>query len=226
VAGHALVVTALLLSPALTPEPMVFESFQVTLVSPPAEVAQPDEVPAPPEPELVVETPDPEPQPEEPPPPPPPVEPDPTPAEPEPERPPVEQPPPEPEPPPPPPAERPPASTEPVEEPRAESGVDINVRLEGLRRDFPVYYANIIRQINVCFRPPQRGNHRTVVHFEIRADGTVTGSRLVERSGHAPFDYAALGAIECAGDGRFGPLPDELPYDRLPVQFTFEPKGQ
>ncbi|MDX1647346.1 MAG: hypothetical protein R3304_09400, partial [Longimicrobiales bacterium] len=45
------------------------------------------------------------------------------------------------------------------------------------------------------------------------------------RSGNAAFDIEALGAVECAGQGRFGPLPEELPYDRFPVRFTFRPLG-
>ena len=36
------------------------------------------------------------------------------------------------------------------------------------------------------------------------------------------FDFEALGAVECAGKGRFGALPEELPFDRLPVEFTIK----
>jgi outer membrane biosynthesis protein TonB len=221
---------ALIVSPALTPDPVFFESYQVTMVSElPPEVDE--EAQALPQEELVVETPepeDPEPEPEQ--------------EEPEPE-PEAEIPPPDPveEAPPPdsveeeepeearqdsqPVTQPEPAAADPTEEPAEETGADINVRLEGLRRDYPAYYNTIILEINRCFRPPVR-DRRAVVHFVIRRDGTVSESDLVERSGHTAFDYAALGAIECAGNGRFGPLPDELPYDRLPIQFTFEPRGR
>jgi outer membrane biosynthesis protein TonB len=216
VAAHALLLTALFTAPALAPEPMQFETFQIEIVSAPPEVLAEEEVLAAPEEEVEIETPDPEPPAEEPTPPP--VEE--APPEREPER---EPPQPEPKP-----ATRPeepkPTTTTPPEEARTEAGADMNVRLEGLRRDYPAYYANIIRRIRDCFRPP-RGDFTAVVYFVIRGNGTVSERRLVERSGNPTFDYAALGAIECAGDGRFGPLPDDLPYERLPVQFTFEPRG-
>jgi len=48
----------------------------------------------------------------------------------------------------------------------------------------------------------------------------------MSRSGSTAFDFEAIGAVECAGQGRFGQLPDELPYDRLPVQFDFRPPGE
>jgi hypothetical protein len=31
--------------------------------------------------------------------------------------------------------------------------------------------------------------------------------------------------VDCAGKGRFGPLPDDFPWDILPVQFKFRPYG-
>jgi protein TonB len=214
---HALVLTALLVSPAFAPEPMFFESFQVTIVSelPPE---APEETPAAlPDEEQVVETPAPEPVVEETPPPPPPEEKVPVEEE---KPPPTEERDPDPPPPTPPTKPDPVTAAEPTE---SEGAVDLNVRLEGLRRDYPAYYNSIILEIDKCFRPPVEGP-RAVVYFVIRTDGTVSDARLVERSGNAAFDYAALGAVECAGNGRLGPLPDDLPYDRLPVQFTFEPR--
>ena len=217
---HAAVLTALLVSPRFQSEPIAFESFQVTLVSAPPAEAPEDTPPVLQQEELVVETPEPEPQVEEAPEEAAPIldEPEPDP-EPEPE-PPVEEPEPTPQPTE---AEPAPTSSEAAEESESEAGADVNVRLEGLRRDYPAYYNSIILEIRKCFRPPA-GNARAVVNFVIRRDGTVSDARLVERSGNASFDYAALGAIECAGNGRFGPLPDDLPYETLPVQFTFEPQ--
>lgn len=226
---HVVALAALVVSPILTPEPVFFESYQVTMVSElPPEVLE-EEAQALPQEELVVETPDPEPETEpEPEPevtPPDPVE-DPLPPDPiEEEEEEAEEEDAEEESRDTPPETQPePAAAEPTEEPTEETGADINVRLEGLRRDYPAYYNTIILEINRCFRPPVR-DRRAVVHFVIRRDGTVSESDLVERSGNTAFDYAALGAIECAGNGRFGPLPDDLPYDRLPIQFTFEPRG-
>lgn len=185
-----------------------------------------------PEPDdLVVESPEdpvlPQPEPE----PPPPPEPDPVPPEPDP---PVQEPPPDPpvqEPPPDPPvqqqqqAEPPPTQAERVEE---ASTADIMTRMEGLQRDFPAYYRTIVAEIQRCHRPPagvDRGT--TVLRFVIVRDGTVPPAsiRIHERSGNTRLDIAAVGAVECAGGGRFGPLPDDLPFDELPVQFAFGARG-
>ena len=200
--------------------PLVFESYEIELVSPPP--AQVAEVVQPAQEELVVETPIPEPPVEQeeapvtlPDPPP-----DPTPDPPAREDP--EPLPPEPE------EEVQPATTDnaPEEETR-ESGEDINVRIEGLQRDYPAYYDNIIRQIQRCFAGRWRGSDgwETTVRFVIRADGTATDLDFAKRSGNTSFDFEAMGAVECAGRGRFGPLPEELPYDRFGIQFTFRPTG-
>jgi outer membrane biosynthesis protein TonB len=181
------------------------------------------------EPDLVVETPEevvpPEPQPE--PEPEPPPDPEPEPVEPEP------QPEPEPEPEPRPREETPPQPERPPERPPEEAreevtSAEIVARMEGLRRDYPAYYDQIQREIFRCFRPPAGVDRATtVVRFEISRDGRVPGAsiRLHQRSGDSRFDIQAVAAVECAGGGRFGPLPSELPYDVLPVQFTFSPRG-
>jgi len=103
----------------------------------------------------------------------------------------------------------------------------LNVQLEGLRRDFPEYYGNIQRQIQQCFEYRGRGRLETSIVFVINRDGTVDAETIEfdQRSGNVNFDYAAMGAMECAGDGRFGPLPEELGWDRLPILFTFTPRG-
>jgi len=200
-----------------TPQEIEFLTFEVELVSPPTTVQAETQKPA--TEEFVVEQPDPTPTPPKP--------------EPEQEEVAIEQAV-KPEPPKPEPKpveqvaeERTPATTtvKPTEE-AAESGEDINVRLEGVRRDYPVYYNNIILQIGNCFRPPRGVNVEATVRFYINADGSVGGMAFVTRSGNSDFDFGAMGAVECAGGGRFGPLPDELPYDRLPVQFKFSPRGE
>lgn len=220
---HGAVVVLAILATLGEPEPLSFITYEIEIVSPPPQQVREEEAPAPPEEDLVVETPDepvPEPADEEP-------IPDPEANEPEPVR---EEPrptPPEPEPEP---AveEAPPAAEEPPAEESDLSGEDIEVRMEGLKRDFPVYYNNIISQIQRCFRPPAAAPSGllTTVYFVIRPDGTTRDLRFVERSGNPDFDFEAYGAIaDCAGKGRFGPLPDELPYESLPVIFEFKPRG-
>jgi len=193
-------------------------TYQIDIVSPPATSPEPVQEPPEPEEELVVEEPEPEPVVEEeqav-------LEPEPEPEEvlaeePEPEPVPVAEPEDEPE---------KPAATEVSE--TEESGEDIRVRMEGLRRDYPVYYENIITQINRCFRWQGAANLEVQVQFVIRRDGSVNERDLdiARESGNIRFDYAAMAAVECASRGRFGPLPAELPYDQLPVLFNFQPPG-
>lgn len=215
------------------PSPVEFVAYDIELVSPPSPVeGEPDareelavetpeesrpepepetETPAPPEPEDEEEA-----EPEE--------EPEPEPEETEPEE---EEPQPQPETPPPEPAEEEaePGVAEP--DPEAEtSGEDIDVRIEGLRRDYPAYYENIIRQINRCFRWRGAQDLTATVRFHIRRDGTVSDLSVVEPSGDFQFDFEAMGAVECAGSGgRLGALPEDLPFDRLPIEFTFRPAG-
>jgi len=169
-------------------------------------VETPDD-PAPPEPEAEPEPPLPDPEPE--------PEPEPAPErDPEPE--PVREEPRE---------ERPPSPPEPVERAEEVTSAEIAVRMEGLQRDFPAYYTRIITEIDRCFRPPTGRNLEVTVRFDIRRDGSVpSGSIDVQRpSGQFQFDVAAVAAVECAGAGRFGPLPDDLPWDVLPILFTFRP---
>lgn len=190
------------------PEMPEFLTYDIRLVSPPSADEAPEPEPVVEE-EVVVETPEPVVEEE----PPPVVE------EEEPEE---EKPTPTPTPPPPEPEEEP-GDPEPSEE---LSGEDINVRMEGLRRDFPEYYNNIIRQIQRCFEYRGSGRLETSIRFYISRDGTVEGRSIdfVTMSGNVNFDYAAMGAVECAGNGRFGPLPEELRFDRLPILFTFKPR--
>lgn len=207
------------------PEPMEFITYEIELVSPPP--ARQAEEPEQAREELVVERPDPEP----------------TPPEPEVEEViPVEEPPPEPEPEPEPPVddpveEEPPevaedpvvAATEeevPEEEPEV-TGEDLNIRIQGLQRDYPEYYNNIIRQIRRCFRWTRGGNWQTTVFFNIDRQGNAEDIDWISRSGNTSFDFQSLEAIECAGrEGGFGALPEDIPFDRFPVSFSFRPMGE
>ncbi len=120
----------------------------------------------------------------------------------------------------------PPASPDP--DPDVETpGEQLNIRMAGVRRDYPAYYNNILRQMGRCFRPPVRADDlRTRIYFVINRDGSVSGVDILEPSGSIAFDIEAMGAAECIGrPGRLGPLPDELPFDRFPVVFYFEPQS-
>jgi TonB family protein len=223
---HASLLGVVLLSMMRSETAVEFIAYEIDLVSPPPAVAAEEYTPA--REELVVDRPEPQPAPPEP-------EPEPEPQvtldepEPAPTREPEPRPtPPQPTPPPPtnqpePPADPTPAAgPSPSPTPADRSGEGISVRMEGLRRDFPEYYNNIIRQIIRCFRPPE-GNWATTLRFNIRRDGTVADIQFARRSGNTAFDYLAMEAVECAGQGRFGPLPAEMPYDYQPVEFEFRP---
>lgn len=225
---HLLALLVIVVTEVAQPAPPPFVAYEINLVSPPSPIEGEPAAPR----RLEVETPEPEPEPpaeeaeETPPPPEETAE-----EESEPEE---EAPPEEPEPRP----EARPAEEEPPEEegepgvadpdPNATtSGENINVRIEGLRRDYPAYYNNIIRQINRCFRWRGPGNLSATVRFRIHRDGTVSDLSVVEGSGNLQFDFEAMGAVECAGSGsRFGALPEDLPYDALPIEFTFRPAGR
>ena len=204
---------------AMTNEIPEFVVFEIELISPAAaELGEP--TPPPPE-ELVIETPfDPAPEPQEETPPaiieeepiaeelPQPEE---TPAPPD-----VE------------PVVEPVAPTSPNPDPDVETpGEDLNVRMEGIRRDYPEYYNNIIRQMQRCFRWRREEAYRAKVYFVINRDGSVSGVDILESSRNIAFDIEAMGAAECAGSrDRLGPLPDDLPFDQLPVVFTFDPRSR
>ena len=105
-------------------------------------------------------------------------------------------------------------------------GEDINVRMEGLRRDYPEYYNNIIRQIQRCFRWRGAEELRASIYFVINRDGSVSNVDVIESSRNVPFDIEAMGAAECAGTrDRLGPLPETLQFDQLPIVFKFDPKS-
>ena len=203
---HAVGIVLVWSTAAWRTPPPDFVSYQIDLVSLPEVVADPGSpvVEAPPVPlestpeeVTAIPEPEPEPEPENP-------APDPTPDRPA--------------------ATRPTSARPPDAETGTESSDEINVRIEGLRRDYPVYYNNIILQIRRCFRWAGQGTPETEIYFVINEDGSVSDARFVLQSGNPSFDYGALGAVECAGQpGHFGPLPDDLPFDRLPIRFNFRP---
>ena len=108
--------------------------------------------------------------------------------------------------------------------PEGGRGADVaNVKADGIAFPYPVYLANIVRQIALNFKPTARGALTAEVSFMIRRDGTVAGARLTKRSSVYSFDQDALAAIELASHA-FGPLPDGFSDDVLPVVFSFDPR--
>ena len=108
--------------------------------------------------------------------------------------------------------------------PEGGKGADVaNVKADGIAFPYPVYLANIVRQIALNFKPTARGALTAEVSFMIRRDGTVAGVRLTKRSSVYSFDQDALAAIELASRA-FGPLPDGFADDVLPVVFSFDPR--
>jgi protein TonB len=106
------------------------------------------------------------------------------------------------------------------------TGTDVaTVRTEGIEFPYPVYLQNVVRQIALQFRPSTKGALRAEVAFLIRRDGSVTGLKLVTRSGSFSFDQDAMGAVEAASRANaFGPLPAGFTDDVLPVIFSFDPR--
>lgn len=198
----------------IRPEPVQLVTIELELVAMPAPAAEVEPAPAPEEEELTVDTPEPEAVPEEEPvaeledEPEPEPEPRPDAPEPVPEAQPVEE---EPEP-------------APLDEP--DTGTDdLDVRMRGVERDFPQYYANMQRQMRRCFRPPGRADLTASVDFVLDREGKVidTTVRISEASRSVVFDLAVREAVECAGGGRFGPLPPEMGLEHAPFRFTFSP---
>ena len=103
-------------------------------------------------------------------------------------------------------------------------GADVaNVRTEGIDFPYPVYLQNVVRQIALQFKPANGGALRAEVAFLIRRDGSISGLKLVTRSGNFSFDQDAMGAVEAAARS-FGPLPQGFTDDVLPVIFSFDPQ--
>lgn len=224
---HALALAAVFwVVPALQPEPVYYMVMAVEIVSAPPVQAPPPEEDEPPaaEDELVVETPE-EPEPpeeeEE-------EEEDPVPIleeepEPDPEPDSAEAPEPQPEEVPPP-AETPVPAESDEEEEAEETFEELQARQEGFKAEYPEYFANILRQVNRCLRTTD--NRVATVRFEIERDGRTTSFGVVRSSGRTTFDWQILKAIECAGrPDRLGPLPDDYPFEVLPITLVVSPRG-
>ncbi len=110
--------------------------------------------------------------------------------------------------------------------PEGGAGTDVaNIRTEGLAFPYPEYLNNIVRQIQLRFKPRNAGNLVADVVFFIQRDGSVRELQVPRRSGSLAFDLEAQGAVEAAAAaGAFGPLPSGWGDDVLRVIFTFEPR--
>ncbi len=205
IALHAAVLAILFwIVPTLRSDPVLYRAVRIDMVAAPATIDD----------ELVVETPD---------------EPEPAPPEPAPVA--VEVPDPEsdtaetiesadPEP-----VAQAPATSE-ADDPR-DGDDQANVRIEAqFSRDYPEYYENITNQIRRCFRPVASAGRPVAIRFDVTRDGATANIDVAESSGSFSFDVDASGAVECAGrSGRLGPLPEEYPWDRLPIMFTISPRN-
>ncbi|MGQ0537626.1 MAG: TonB C-terminal domain-containing protein [Gemmatimonadaceae bacterium] len=109
--------------------------------------------------------------------------------------------------------------------PEGGTGTDVaNVSTGGIAFPYPEYLNNIVRQVQLRFKPRAAGNLVAEVVFLIRRDGSVHEMQVQRRSGSLPFDLEAQGAVESAAAARaFGPLPRGWGDDVLRVIFTFEP---
>ncbi|MEX2284529.1 MAG: TonB C-terminal domain-containing protein [Gemmatimonadota bacterium] len=108
--------------------------------------------------------------------------------------------------------------------PNSPGGDGLNVLMEGEEFPFPGYLENVIRQVDRYFRPLGEGNLETEVGFYIRRDGSVSGLRILKRSGNTLFDIKAVEAVEQAAKrGLLGELPKEYPRDSLGILFKFVP---
>ena len=200
----------------IQPEPVQLVTIELELVAMPAPAPEVEPAPAPEDEELTVDTPEPEAPPEE---------------EPVAEL--EDEPEPEPEPVPLPDAPEPVPEEQPVDEepepaPLDEPSTgtdDLDVRMRGVERDFPQYYANMQRQMRRCFRPPGMAELTASVDFVLDREGKVIDPtvRISETSRSVVFDLAVREAVECAGGGRFGPLPPEMGLGKRTVPVHFQP---
>lgn len=110
------------------------------------------------------------------------------------------------------------------------TGADVvTVKTDGLDFPAPGYLRNILRQVELRFRPGNQYANRallTEVSFLIHRDGRVSDIRITKPSGDYRFDREAFSAVEASGNTKaFGPLPPEWTDDVLQVYFNFTPKG-
>lgn len=110
--------------------------------------------------------------------------------------------------------------------PQGGQGTDVaNVLTAGAEFPYPAYLQNIVRQIQLRFKPRLATALSAEITFLIQRDGTVQIVGFRKRSGAFSFDTEAMGAIESAKNAKaFGALPDGFSDDALTVIFSFDPR--
>lgn len=87
--------------------------------------------------------------------------------------------------------------------------------------DFGPYIAELQRRIKRNWSPPaDNQNKRIVTVFTVSRDGRLVGVRIVQGSGIAVADQAAVQAIQASAP--FRPLPPNYRGSTIDVQFTFD----
>lgn len=87
--------------------------------------------------------------------------------------------------------------------------------------DYGPMVADIQRRIKRNWTPPRGGETKRVkVKFFLRRDGRLVKTDMVQSSGDATADAAALKAIELSAP--FKPFPPQVQDDILPIEFTFD----
>ncbi len=211
IALHGALLSLLWASTLVAVDATEFVTYQIEIVSPPP--ANFSETPQDAAEELVVERPDPEPTPPDPTPTPEETveildeEPETTEEEPAPEQPPevADE------------AVEATSDDEPTDDEPDETGQGIEVRMEGLRRDYPAYYERIIYADQSM--PAVAGRWAVGRRFcssrlsvtGLLRTSTSTSGRGTLRSTSVPWLRSSARV-----SGRFGPLPEDLPYERFP----------
>lgn len=96
-------------------------------------------------------------------------------------------------------------------------------RLEGVEPGaaYDSYLQRLLARIEAEWRRPAvYGELKSVLHFVVEADGTVRDLRVVEPSGHRPFDLAAVRAVQNASP--LPPLPRTYRKERLGVNLVVQ----
>lgn len=201
---HVLAVTAALVAPLLTQAPPQRPRILPVRLVPMQRLgrvdAPPQRRPEPKPPERKPQPPPPEPTPQKP-----------EPQRPEPEKPQEPPPPTEPEP-----APDPGRLGSPEGDPLGSSA--FGARISGVDPSFThdSYLIRMLARIESEWRRPSvQGSVEAVLHFVIEKDGTVRDLRVVETSGHRPFDLAAVRAVQNASP--LPPLPRSYRKDSLGV---------
>ncbi len=87
----------------------------------------------------------------------------------------------------------------------------------------PQYMASVERRISARWSPPdifhEQDQMMAVVMFPIMRDGSLGDARVVESSGSAHFDQAALRSVRLSAP--FPPFPDEMKEPRADIRVTF-----